>query len=122
MSILAISFADLSNCFMQTGHIIHETDLNLYTFVDKKSNTFAVFDLKHNLCTVYNRPGRAYQFATKDFDYALDKYKPHVYTIKELNDCNNSMEPDTRLEEKGHTHPNNYQIPALEGLTNWVYY
>ena len=44
MSILAISFADLSNCFMQTGHIIHETDLNLYTFVDKKSNTFAVFD------------------------------------------------------------------------------
>ena len=120
MSIPAISFADLSNCFMQTGHIIHETDLNLYTFVDKKSNTFAVFDLKHNLCTVYNRPGRAYQFATKDFDYALDKYKPHVYTIKELNDCNNSMEPDTRLEEKGHTHPNNYQIPALEGLTNWV--
>ena len=120
MAISNISLPNLFNCFVQLGHLIYEINLDIYTFVDLKSNTFATFDFRHNLCTVYNEPGILYRFKKDDFNHALEKYKKHVYKIEELNDTSNSMKPGTRFEEKGHTHPNNYQIPALEGLTNWV--
>lgn len=120
MAISDISIPNLFNCFAQLGHIIYEINLDLYTFVDLKSNSFATFDFRHNLCTIYNKPGILFRFNKKDFQHALKTYKKHVYNIEDLEDCCNSMEYNTRLEDKGAIHPNNYKTKALEGLTNWV--
>ena len=94
MSIPAISFADLSNCFMQTGHIIHETDLNLYTFVDKKKNEIGGVDYMYpEMVENFSQYAQTSFYSYKNqypelevLKYNIISYSPSKVTIAGLED------------------------------------
>lgn len=120
MAIPTLSVPDLFNCFTQSGHLIYEINIDVYTFVDEKSRSFATFDFKHNICALYNEPGVLFRFNSKDFEYALKDHQTHIYTIESLNDNSNSLEPNYQCNEKGEIHPANKETKKFFNLTDWI--
>lgn len=122
MALMLLNSKEIFNSLSQNGFLLYEKEDNIYTMVDLKCKSFAMFDCTNLLATVYTYPGKLFTFDKKDLDYYIKYLKKDIVVLPSISNITNDLDPDYKIQESSDMefHPFKNDLSKLQGLSDWI--